>query len=339
MFEKLRRDWHMRDIDRRIRKHGWTATYVGDYQSSPAWAYSIGFEERLGQPEVIIFDLSPSDANGLLWWIYKSLENGELRIVEGETWAPEGDVIGVWREAHPTQVETPDAWFAAALERRARKGMHVHEPFRAFQLVVRDAAEKFPWDEGYDERLRHKQPALYLPAVDYGDAPFSSGDREALRVADERGWSIRLIDAPALKWAYTIGLAEAGLPELIGVMPSVNIAANILHESQAFLARGDLVLKDGLRWNGLGPEVCWRRVHESHYLALNMFFLAKLRHETLTGRREAVEAFQAFLPDRAGRYPWEAGCDKDFRGTQPPLFEPFDPAQLKRGPLAALMRV
>jgi hypothetical protein len=119
----------------------------------------------------------------------------------------------------------------------------------------------------------------------------------------------------------------------------VNVAANMLHETQGYLAQGDLVLEDGLRWSELGLECCWREVHESQYLALNVFFLTKLRHERRTGRREAIRAFQLFLPDPAGRYPWEPGCAKMMRDAQPLLFQPFDPAQLKRGPLAALMRM
>ncbi|WP_337186897.1 DUF4262 domain-containing protein [Phenylobacterium sp.] len=335
MFEKLRRDWHMRDIDARIRRHGWMAMYVGDYRTSPTWAYSIGFEERLGRPEVIVFDVTREDAHSLLWWIYTSVESGDLRMVDGEAWAPEGEVIGVWRDVHPTQVDAADGWFAAGLERRTRKGKD--GGLRAFQLVVRDGAQKFPWDAGYDERLRHRQPALYIPAEDYGEVHLSPGDREALRIADERSWSIRLIDGPELKWAYTIGLSAAGRPELIAMLPSADGAANLLHEAQAHLARRDLVLEDGLRWDAPGFECCWRRVHESQHAALNVFFLAKLRHEHRTGRREAIETYQLFLPDNEGRYPWDAGCR--VRESQPLLFEPFDPAQLKRGPLAALMRM
>ncbi|MDZ4370878.1 MAG: DUF4262 domain-containing protein [Phenylobacterium sp.] len=335
MFDRLRREWHRRDIEKRIRRYGWTAIYVGDYQNSPCWAYSVGFELSLGQPEVIIFDILQADANLLLSWIYAVIESGELQPRDGEAWAPEGDVIGVWREVHATQIDNPDGWFAGALAHRDRAG--AAQAFRAMQLVVRDGAEKFPWDVGYDERLRAQQPALYLPARDYGDVALSPGDREALRVADERGWSIRLIDAPELKWAYTLGLEDAGLPEMIAVLPSAHGAANMLHEARDHMARGDLVLADDLRWDGLGFECCWRRVHESQYLALNMFLLAKLRHERRTGRREAVETYQLFLSDDEDRYPWDEGCK--VRAAQPLLFLPFDPAQLKRGPLAAIMRM
>jgi hypothetical protein len=161
MFDKLRREWHLRDIGKRVRKHGWTAMYVGRYETSPCWAYSIGFEETLGQPEVAVFDISQSDANDLLWWIYASIEKGELIPRDGEVWSPEGEVVGTWRAVHPSQFDCDDAWFAAGLAIRERAG--ANQPYRAFQLVARDGEGNFPWDPAYDERLRHRQPALYLP--------------------------------------------------------------------------------------------------------------------------------------------------------------------------------
>ena len=338
MFEKLRRDWHLRDLEKRIQRHGWTAIYVGDYAHAPTWVYTVGFDETLGQPEIVLFDATQQDAKPLLYIAYEALKRGLLQLKDGDAWAPDDDqhVVGIWREVHPSQIDSAEAWFGAAVDRRERRTGR-RDGLRAFQLVVADDSRKFPWESGYNEHLRHRQPALYVAAQDYGGVPLSPGDREALRVADERGWSIRLIDAPELKWAYTIGLADSGGSEMISVIPSANGAANMLHEAQEHIARGDLVLADELRWDGLGFECCWRRVHESQYLALNMFFLTKLRHERRTGRREAVEAYQLFLPDDDGRYPWDPGCK--VAKSQPLLFQPFDPDQLKRGPLAALMRM
>ena len=338
MLTTLQRWWHKRDVDARIQRHGWTAIYVGDYSTAPTWVYTVGFDETLRQPEVILFDATQEDANALLWRTYEELKTGRLELKDGEVWAPGGEPIGVWRKVHPSQIDTADNWLGGALGRRERRTGR-RDGLEAFQLVVADGSRKYPWEAGYDERLRMRQPALYLPAEDYGDTPLSPGDREALRVANERGWSLRLVDAPLLKWAYTIGLADVGAPELIAFLPSADGAANILHDAQAYVRRGDLVLEDGLRWNGLEFDCCWRRVHESQYLALNVFFLTKLRHERRTRKREALEAYQLFLPDHAGRYPWEDGCADLVRAAQPLLFEPFDPEQLRRGPLAALMRM
>lgn len=338
MFGKLRREWHLRDLEKRIQRYGWTAIAVGDYESTPSWVYTLAFDETLGAPELILFDVPLSIANGLLHRAFNDLKSGELVLQDNEPWIIDGDRYGVWRSVHPSQIDGPDLWLAAAVNRREKRtGARVG--LEAFQLVLADENARLPWEPEYNERLRMKQPALYLAATDYGEAKLSAQEREALRVADERGWSIMPVDTPLLTWAYTIGLPDQDLPELIAIVPSADGAANMLHEACEHLTRGDLVISDGLRWDGLGFECCWRRVDASQYLALNLFFLAKLRRERRLGRREATPAYQLFLSDDQGRYPWEPGCAKAVRNSQPLLFEPHDPEQLRRGPLAALMRM
>lgn len=335
MLNRLLRWWHSRDTDRRIRKYGWTAIYVGDYSSAPTWAYTIGLDETLGQPELVLFDMPREDANGLLWRAYEELKQGVLVLEDGKRWlAEETENPIVWRKVHPTQVESPAGWFTLAVMRRlvVRREMFGLE---VFQLVLSDADGRLPWEPDYDERLRARQPALYLPATDYGDEPLSPPEQEALRIADERGWSILQVEAD-LPWAYTIGLVDAGQPELVAFLPT-DIAAGLLHEACAHLTHGDLILEDGLRWKLFDRELCWRKVDESQYLGLSVFRLAKLRHERRLGRREAIDAYQLFMPDNSGRYPWEPGCDKIMRDTQPLLFEPFNDHPPRTGPLARLM--
>lgn len=335
MLTKLIRWWHGRDVDRRIRKHGWTAIYVGDYASSPTWTYTIGLKETLGQAEVVIFDIPQASANELLWTIFDEMKQGKLVPEDGKPWHPEEwDARFVWRKVDPSQVESADGWFTLAAMRRCL----VKEEAPVFQLVLADENQRLPWEPGYNEALRVRQPALYLPLTDYGDAPLSAPEREALRIADERGWSIMRVGGD-LQWAYTIGRVEAGAPELVCFLPTADGAARVLDDAMAHIARGDLVLADGTRWTGPGFECCWRRVHESQYLALGVFRLAKLRHEARIGRREAVAAYQAFIPDDQERYPWEPGCHPGVRDCQPLLFEPFDPHTPKRGPLATLTRM
>ncbi|HEY0647892.1 hypothetical protein [Phenylobacterium sp.] len=45
--------------------------------------------------------------------------------------------------------------------------------FNAFQLVLSDNDGRMPWDDGYDERLRPLQPALYLP-LDVKESPLAA---------------------------------------------------------------------------------------------------------------------------------------------------------------------
>lgn len=339
MFDKIRQGWRQREVEDRIRRHGWAGTSVGGGAGAPSWVHTSGFDETLDQPELVLFDTPLDIANGLFWRAFKDLKAGELRLEDGAPWIVEGERYGVWRSVHPSQVDGPDGWLATAVDRRARR-IGQRAGLRAFQLVAPSEGGQFPWDDGYDESIRFRQPALYLPADDYGDAPLGPLERHALRLVRERGWDIVLVDGPLLKWAYTVGLSDTpGLPELIAMLPSANGAANILRDALARVRSGELVLEDGLRWDGLGFECCWRKVHESQFMALNVMFVTKLRDEHRTGRRRALESFQLFLPDDGGRYPWEPGCREGLVRTQPLLFEPFDPEQLKRGPLAALMRM
>jgi hypothetical protein len=338
VFEKLRQDRQLREFEKHIQRHGWTATRVGNHASAPSWIYTLGFADTLGQPELILFDVPQDIAGGLLGRAFDDLKAAKLVLVDGKPWVIDGDRLGVWRKVDDSQIDGPDLWFAATLAFRERK-TGKRQGLEAFQLVIADEDGLLPWEPGYNEHIRPRQPALYLPAGDYGDTPLSPPERETLRLADERGWAMMLVDGPGPTWSYTVGLTEdAGIPELIAFMP-VNYAANILHEAQDHIRRGELVLADGLRWETPDLKACWRQVHESQYLGLNVFRLAKLRHERRTGRREALTAYQLFLPDHDGLYPWESGCHEIMRNMQPLLFEPFNEKQPRGGPLAALMRM
>ncbi len=144
-----------------------------------------------------------------------------------------------------------------------------------------------------------------------------------------RGWTIVPVDSRKFCWAYSIGFMETlSVPDPITFGPSGDDVTHRLIDVRSYLADGRLTLQDGLRWDGLGFEVCWRRVHESHFLGFGWFDVAKRIREQRTGERVAVEAFQMFIPDAAGLYPWEPGCDREVRAFQPMLFLPFDPGQI-----------
>lgn len=327
MLTRLTDWWTAKNLDRRVRKHGWTGVYVGRYGDAPAWTYSLGFDETLNQPEVVIFDVPQESAQTLLWQAFDELKNGQLQFEDGATWSGGAEPAPKWRKVHPSQISGIVGWLGLA-ERRRFKRTGQRSGLEAFQLVLPDAGGHFPWEAGYDEHLRPLQPALYLPENDPDARDMLPEVREARRLLAERGWTIVPVEGPRLSWAYSIGLAETlGSPDLIAFGGGCDIARTHLVEVQQRLRKGELTLEDGLRWSGLGFEVCWRSVHESQYLGFNWFYLAKEVREEWTGRREPVPVFQMFVADPAGLYPWEAGCDQDFRELQPMLSLAFDPAQ------------
>jgi hypothetical protein len=168
MLGILQRAYHRWDVKRRIRRLGWTGIYVGDYQSAPAWAYTIGFHSSLGAPEVIVFDIPKASANGVFHEIYSDLKAGRLVMRDGEEWRPgEHEKPLIWREVHPSRLYDNDPenpWLGLA-ETFAAILAPGRVEFSAFQLVISDPDGHMPWDPQYDERLRPLQRELYLPLV------------------------------------------------------------------------------------------------------------------------------------------------------------------------------
>ena len=151
-----------------MQRHGWTAIYVGDYETIPSWAYTIGFHASLGAPEVVVFDVPIATANGLFHEIYNDLKSGQLSLRDNEPWRP-GEVEHplVWREVHPTRLYDGDPenpWLGLA-EDFATILAPERGPISAFQLVLTDPDGRLPWEPGYDESLRPRQRELYLPVA------------------------------------------------------------------------------------------------------------------------------------------------------------------------------
>jgi hypothetical protein len=169
LWQSLRGDdtaSRLRDTKDRVDRFGWTAIYVGDYQTAPTWAYTIGFHRSLGAPEVVVFDVPQDVANGLFHEIYKDLKSGALVIRDGEEWRPGAfEHPLVWREVHSSRLYDNDpenAWLGLA-EDFATVLAPQSGPIRAVQLVMSDPHGRMPWEAGYDESLRHLQRELWEP--------------------------------------------------------------------------------------------------------------------------------------------------------------------------------
>jgi hypothetical protein len=163
MLKKLWDAWQRHDLTQKIRRHGWTGIYVGDYSIAPTWAYTIGFRSSLGAPEIIVFDLPQASANAVFHEVYRQLKSGEIALGDGEPWKPEEKGRFVWRKVRPDRfIEDEQPWLGIAVSFDAIFNRQSGD-FEAYQLVLSDGEHRLPWDEGYDERLRPRQRALYEP--------------------------------------------------------------------------------------------------------------------------------------------------------------------------------
>jgi hypothetical protein len=311
-------------LDRTVRKHGWAPARVGRYgEHVPSWVHSVGFQETLGQPEVILFDTPHPQGVTILWQAFEALKAGVLTLADGFTLRLEdADYDFVWRKVHPSQFASGHRWFNLATAPRPSNRDPSGE-LSAFQLVLCDQQGKLPWDAGYDETARARQPALWLPAIDR--AFTSSMERDAFRLVAERGWTTVEIEGP-LSWAYSIGFpGSVSSPEVICFVNPPRAAPRILADVREHLADGRLKLEDGLVWDGLGFPGCWRRVEFTQVMGFNWMLLAKEHAEWKAGRRVDIEAFQYILADKNGRYPWDEDCHPYIRDSQPLLFMRLDP--------------
>ena len=163
MWWEIYRRWILWGFARRVRKHGWTGTYVPGDDGVP-FTYSIGFWEIARAPEVIMFGASPEIGNGLLHDAYRQLKSGELKLADKDRWAldGEGGPTLAWREVHPSQIRRDH--FNIAIWHRESRGQSRHT-LEAYQLVFSDRAGVLPWEEGYDLDYRPRQKELYLPYV------------------------------------------------------------------------------------------------------------------------------------------------------------------------------
>jgi hypothetical protein len=144
---------HAEKIQWMIDTSGWCAVpvAVSEDPPRPGYTYTIGFELTWGHPEVIILGLQPAAARGLLGLIADQLANG------GDV--PEGVFAGLLDNdlaCAMLPISAPDlADICPGIV-----DFYQRQDVALSQFLWPDRAGHFPWQEGYDERLRLAQPVL-----------------------------------------------------------------------------------------------------------------------------------------------------------------------------------
>ena len=162
MWWEIRRRFILWGYLRRIRKYGWTGTFVPGDEAMPAFAYSVGFWEDIDAPEVFVSGAPIEIANGLLAEAHRQIQLGELTLVDQAVWPlpwEDGPKLA-WRAVHPSQIRRHH--FNVAIIYCERQGRSRND-LQAFQLFRSDEQGRFPWETDFDEALRSGQEELYLP--------------------------------------------------------------------------------------------------------------------------------------------------------------------------------
>jgi hypothetical protein len=145
------------------------------------------------------------------------------------------------------------------------------------------------------------------------------------------GWSMANVSDHRPPFQYTIGLMETCRhPEFI----AFGLEAGDAHALFSALIReirdGESYAEPGVYTVTLGGDrhrVGLRRVHSTQhplYLGFAMGFLTNI------GRIGELEAVQAFWPDAAGKFPFEAGCDLAVHELQPRLDIGLTPHEIRQ---------
>lgn len=142
-----------------IETTGWLLEPVAGDPSTdppfPGYAYTIGFEQTFGFPEVVIVGLKPVAAKGLAGLIADLLAGG-TQIPVGELFR--GLYDGDLRAALlPVDVGATGAMFEGA------SAWYGEAPFRMVQLAWPDRDGWLPWEPGFDPALGAVQVLLAEP--------------------------------------------------------------------------------------------------------------------------------------------------------------------------------
>lgn len=129
------------------------------------------------------------------------------------------------------------------------------------------------------------------------------------RTIAEYGWFIQGVERDRRRpaFAYTVGLTEHLMPELLVTGLSMRRAANLLNDvAHHLVCHGGDDLEPGMSWTQRGgPSLEVVQVAEPTVHALT----------AIQAYGVEVSAVQLVYADDRGRWPWEVG----FRGTQPVL--------------------
>lgn len=150
---------HEQEILDNVARTGCHITVVIDPdQHDPPFAYSAGFRETAGQPEVIVFGQS---AEMMTFMIDETLTRCEAGLVLSDGVEIDGLLRGhkVIGRAVAARFIVRDYLNSAIWYERQQTGRALES---VIQLVWPGAQDGlFPWDEGCDQGVRDLQPVLY----------------------------------------------------------------------------------------------------------------------------------------------------------------------------------
>lgn len=146
------------------------------------------------------------------------------------------------------------------------------------------------------------------------------------RLIEEHGWAVQAVAGGGddLPFAYTVGLAEPGDPELLVAGLPLDVAHRLLNDIVRAAQTGRVALEGGVSVAGADLDGDFSP-HVFRLVAMDRVYLSDRYALFNVGRAvlecPLVRALQVVWPDAGGRYPDEAGYDAA-RHPQPVFARP-----------------
>ncbi len=152
-------------------------------------------------------------------------------------------------------------------------------------------------------------------------------EKEIADDVDRWGWSAVCVSDTSPPFVYTVGLMFTyDHPELI-LLGSPDEGHRILAAMVHDIAGGKSFAAPGKHEGVLAEgSIATREVHPSQHEFWLGYAMGYCRER---GRIGELRAIQVFWPDRAGRFPFDAGCDQEACSLQPRLDIPLTPSEIR----------
>ncbi len=137
-------------LSAQIKEFGYAVRMIPASDYLPSFAYTIGLWENYRHPEVIAFGLSTDTLHAVLNTVGEEIQAGKCFAV-GQSY----DEILQGYPVHFLAVDKRNIgdYFGQAMG-------YYKENFPAIELIWTDKNKKFPFEEGFDDALKHRQPLL-----------------------------------------------------------------------------------------------------------------------------------------------------------------------------------
>lgn len=213
-----------------IDKFGLQVIMISPTNYSPAFAYSIGLWETYGHPEIICFGL-PKDIG------HKIINDVAEIIKQGNKIEVNKNYSEVFKDSKATFLEVDtrniEDYFGLALD------YYKHKRFRALQLIWTDRNDKFPWEEGFEEKFLYKQPLLDRNADFKFSEPKNLATYTTRQWLDEQKPILRVVHENDGDWQFLTGdqtsedIRVVALEELIKTDDTLNEVFDLEYGEEA----------------------------------------------------------------------------------------------------------